>query len=107
MVTAQMYESNYGGHVLRLHKGSPYKFLKSSYPEIDWKPYRFASSPKKYWVGDDTSVQSFLDHVKSELSIQEPDDWYRVSLSQLASFGGKRMILANGGSFLLDFTIFM
>lgn len=42
-------------------------------------------------------VSRFLEDASRALAIETPEDWYRVSLQQLARLGGKRIILKNGG----------
>ncbi len=69
--------------------------LRALYPDHDWKSRRTTFSPG-FW-GDAQSIKKFLTDLASHLCIKDPQDWYRVSSSQLERFPGYKRLVALGG----------
>eukprot|EP01128_Nolandella_sp_AFSM9_P008126 TRINITY_DN4682_c0_g1_i1.p1 TRINITY_DN4682_c0_g1~~TRINITY_DN4682_c0_g1_i1.p1 ORF type:complete len:585 (-),score=94.63 TRINITY_DN4682_c0_g1_i1:175-1866(-) len=88
--------SHHGRALLLLFNHSPYKLLSSVYSTVEWKAHLFHSLPQDVWR-DEEAVRDFLEYASEQLLIEKPQDWYRVSLSQLSKLGGKQIIQKNGG----------
>jgi hypothetical protein len=77
---------------------SLYDLLRNIYPDYDWMPWRFATIPKG--ASDDPEVMSkALKFVEKELKMTQPEDWYRVSVSQLSQIGVHHLLAKNGSVF--------
>ena len=60
------------------YNGSISKLVMSVYPEHNWIPWKFVSSPRNLW--DDINEQKkFLEWAGKELGIKEMSDWYNVT----------------------------
>ena len=84
-----------GNMTRRLYK-SKYEILSSIYPHYEWLPWKFSKLPSN--VGQNPRVvSSALEYCKTELNLKSPEDWYRISKSQLNSVGVYEIIRQNGG----------
>src|SRR5690606_3154611 len=57
---------------------SLYKFLEFIYPEIEWKPWRFAPMPENTWE-DPKIRRKFLDWAFETLNLKSMEDWYFIN----------------------------
>eukprot|EP01125_Pyxidicula_operculata_P018483 TRINITY_DN655_c0_g1_i3.p1 TRINITY_DN655_c0_g1~~TRINITY_DN655_c0_g1_i3.p1 ORF type:complete len:416 (-),score=39.96 TRINITY_DN655_c0_g1_i3:123-1370(-) len=73
---------NHGNPMLKLYQDSPYKMLKTVYPDIPWRPWKFHRTPVNIW-SELNNVQDCIHEIKSELNINDDEEWYRVSYKQL------------------------
>lgn len=89
-VTREDIDKHGGSGLLNAYFGnSPSRALQEIYPEHNWMPWKFLKIPK----GQLETLQSdldkkieLLDWLSGKLSIRELDDWYRISLNQIANF---------------------
>lgn len=70
--------------------------LRHIYSEVDWDELDRIRVPRHYW-DDPEHARSFLAKAEAQLRIEEPEDWYRVSLQQLQELGGGGLIVRYGG----------
>eukprot|EP00027_Filamoeba_sp_ATCC50430_P012117 CAMPEP_0168573886 /NCGR_PEP_ID=MMETSP0413-20121227/18779_1 /TAXON_ID=136452 /ORGANISM="Filamoeba nolandi, Strain NC-AS-23-1" /LENGTH=312 /DNA_ID=CAMNT_0008607177 /DNA_START=21 /DNA_END=956 /DNA_ORIENTATION=- len=75
-----------GEHLLLLHGRS---MLQALYPNYEWLPWKFPKLPKGYWNNMDNQKKFFewLRH-PSRLNIPSLEDWYKVSVEDVAKQGG-------------------
>lgn len=93
--------------LMRLYDNSMYNLLCSIYPEHPWKPWMFVDSvpngksafgiltDKGYWT--EKTAKEFVDWASEELHILELDEWYLVTVAQINSLGGHRLLRIYGG----------
>ena len=67
-----------GGTLLGYYDGSLLKLLKDVYPEYNWLPWEFGSTPKNFWEKEENQ-REFMDLAGKQLNIKDKSDWYRVS----------------------------
>src|SRR5688572_8388298 len=48
-VSTDIIAKNSGIRLLDLHNGSPFELITSSFPEHEWKPWKFANVPRGFW----------------------------------------------------------
>eukprot|EP01027_Heterolobosea_sp_BB2_P003839 GEZU01005788.1.p1 GENE.GEZU01005788.1~~GEZU01005788.1.p1 ORF type:complete len:287 (-),score=64.29 GEZU01005788.1:22-882(-) len=89
---ASMINNHYGGSLTRA--------LMSIYPYHNWKIWKFKHLTSDTSM-DASHFQSYIDELGASLRIRHLDDWYRVSLEQIARFGGLCFVNRNGGLFLI------
>lgn len=92
----------YGGaRFLQYYHQSMYFTLKSLYPDYPWKAYKF-HLPQRYWT-DHANVASFIADAAEKFHITHLDEWYRVSLAQIASMGAGalRLVSSHKGLYYL------
>ena len=71
------------------YNNSPSKALKSLYPEHQWLMWKFLFTPKHYksqLMMDDSEMEKFVNWLSKELSIDQLEDWYRVSVQQIQKY---------------------
>jgi hypothetical protein len=65
--------------------------LRTVYPEVDWKPWKFSKALSNSW--DDVNNQrSVCDEAAKQLGIQNPEDWYKVSAAQLLHSPARQLL---------------
>jgi hypothetical protein len=69
-----------------MYNGSLYQMLTDIYPNYRWLPWKFKHSPK-HLAKDSKALELALSVLEVELNIIDPEDWYRVSTSQLKALG--------------------
>jgi len=78
---------NYGGvGVIKTYNGSPSAALSRVYPKHNWMLWRFKTVQQGYWnklMKDSKEISRVIDWLSKQLSIQNLDDWCRVSLKQI------------------------
>jgi len=101
-----MYEHK-GEHLMnKKYGGSPSSAIMTTYPEYNWKSWKFSSTPKNYWKKRENIVE-FMEHVAKELNIRKLDDWYGVSRAQLIQFRPMRRLMTIHGGGLLKVLAFL
>ena len=71
------FSSHKGENLLLSFENSPFKLLKSSFPEYDWKPWNFLQTSKEVW--DDINIQQeYLKDLASKLGFTSMEDWYKI-----------------------------
>lgn len=81
---------------MKQYGNSLYAILRTVYPHYDWDPWRFSLLPRST-IGDSTVLKQAILHVEKNLSIEQPEDWYRVSLNQLKRLGVDALFRKSGG----------
>ena len=68
----------HGGSGLLSKYNSMYVMLSNVYKEVEWLPFMFDQTPRKYWDNIDNQ-KKFVEWAGKELKINEMSDWYHVS----------------------------
>src|SRR5436309_2060124 len=65
--------------VTKEFRGSLYRALCTTFPEIDWHPWKFEhhAVPAGFWQNV-SNQRKFLDELGKEVGINQLDDWYSV-----------------------------
>ena len=69
--------------------GSPSKALQNIYPEHIWNLWKFKKSPTGYWETLEQNIDELkkvIDRLGEQLSVKSLEDWYGISLEQIAKF---------------------
>jgi hypothetical protein len=67
-----------GGQSLLAAFPNFFELLSSVFPEYEWLPWKFPSTPKFFW--DDVNNQKkFVEWAAKELGVKKLSDWYKVS----------------------------
>ena len=85
-VTVDEFYKYGGGGLLGGFNNSPSLALQCIYPSHNWMPWRFKTVSRGYWhelVQDQAEIRRMIDWLSDRLSIQNLDDWYRISLEQI------------------------
>mmetsp|Transcript_6923 Transcript_6923/g.7591 ORF Transcript_6923/g.7591 Transcript_6923/m.7591 type:complete len:459 (-) Transcript_6923:50-1426(-) len=80
--------------VQRKYGGSFSLALSSLYENHDWVTTRFRVVPRGHWKSE-KNIKEFLYYVEEKYKIRNPDEWYRITNSQLRKAGGKIMTNTN------------
>jgi len=92
-INTNMICKNRGGGLLpRYYNGSPIKFLKQVYPDIQWLPWKMTSAPNKFW-NDMVNQKLFTEWLFNKLGYTSMKDWYKIT---------RYIICKNYGSGLLS-----
>lgn len=82
-ITVNQIIENGGMKFLSKYEKSPAKLVMSVYNKHQWNKSNFNSRlPQRYWKNKENRI-SIMKNLESELKISDPDDWYRVSFSQI------------------------
>jgi len=78
-VTVSNFRENYGATlVLNKYGGHMHRVVTENFPEYDWKLWLFNRTPGRMF--DDWQFRKdAIEWMASEIGIEEPEDWYRVS----------------------------
>jgi hypothetical protein len=68
-----------GGRLLYFYSNSLIKLLTATFPNYEWLPWKFQSSPRDFWT-DVNNQRKFMEWAAKELKIKEMSDWYQVTL---------------------------
>ncbi len=83
---------NSGGGLLANYYGhSPIAALKEYLPRRRWQPWRFTSVPQHFWQDPDNR-RRYLDWLARRLRIRTPDQWYGVTVEQIADHHGVTLV---------------
>jgi hypothetical protein len=79
----------YGGQkILQYYGNSLYKALVHCYPNSEIYPWTFDENvPKGFW-GNTANHRKFYDWLYTKLKLQSMDDWYKVTVEDIAKNGG-------------------
>jgi len=92
-ININMIHKNRGGGLLpRYYNGSPIKFLKQVYPDIQWLPWKMTSAPNKFW-NDMVNQKLFTEWLFNKLGYTSMEDWYEIT---------GNIIIKNDGGGLYD-----
>jgi hypothetical protein len=88
------------GGFLNTFQGSLQKALSSVYPEHKWIPWKFPGVSKRFW-SNPVNQKAFLDWFMQQRNISSPEDWYKITRSDVHSAGGASLISTKFGDSLL------
>jgi hypothetical protein len=78
-ITLRDFRDNYGAGLLQhRYQGSIIRFMQSVYPESQWLPWKFNSTPHGYW-SDEKNHRKYADWLSEELGFKSMEDWYSIS----------------------------
>ena len=72
------FQSKVGNELSSQFITSPYRLLSSSYPEYDWLPWKFSTTPRNFW-SNLKNQKKFVEWAAKEFQIQDMNDWYKIS----------------------------
>ena len=75
-ITRTIINNNYGIGCLKKYN-STLMFLKDIFPEYEWLPWLFESTPQQYW-NDETQIK-FAIWLGKTLCYKNMDDWYQIT----------------------------
>jgi hypothetical protein len=52
--------------------------LSSVYPEYEWLPWRFETTPKYFW-NDISNQRKFMEWLQKENKFKDLKDWYKIT----------------------------
>ena len=84
----------HGGRALldKMFDGSVVKVLCHVYPEHKWLAWKFIQHvPFGFWDSKENQ-KAYFHWLGEEVGIQQKEDWYRVSQSQIINLGGSRLL---------------
>jgi len=93
-ITGDVIRSNYGHSMLiNIYNGSPINFITSVYPEHEWVEWKFNQVQVRqgYW-DNDANHTKFAIWLGKQLGYTKPDDWYKISIQQIAQNGGAGLL---------------
>jgi len=68
---------NYGGGLLSKYNSSPLMILKSVFPDTEWLPWMFESTPQEYWNYE--TQKKYAGWLGKKLGYKNMDDWYKIT----------------------------
>ena len=68
-----------------------HEILASAYPEYDWIPWSFVSLNPNYWNKKD-NCKKFLDWFAAKKGIHSENEWYSISKTEIANYGGQKLL---------------
>lgn len=87
-------EENHRG-LLNHYKGSLLTALEAIFPEFEWFAWLFPSAPVGYW--DELEHQKkFIDWIASDFGIQQPEEWYKITVGTVNGLGGQGLLSLYG-----------
>lgn len=81
-----------GSGLLFKYDNSPSKMITSLLNEHSWEIDKFTRRPKGY-LGDLMKQRNYLEDLGKELNIKKMEDWYRVSIAQIAEKRGQSLLM--------------
>jgi len=102
-ITHQDIEKHGGSGLISNHyNNSPVTTLLSLYPEFDWEPWKFVNLklPRSIWGQEGKYGKKILTDMSKCLGISSLDDWYRVSLNDLALCRGADLYIKKRGGLM-------
>jgi hypothetical protein len=89
-ITREDFEK-YDQTLLKIHRGSIYSILKTTYPDIDWQCWRFNRVPQSFWK-DKANHRKYFDWLASIKDIKSHHDWYKITRHDIESNGGRSLL---------------
>lgn len=94
-VTGKSFTRNHGATVLDYYRGSPCEMLRSLFPQYEWCEWRFSRVPHEFWDSLENQWR-FLEWLGREMGVRRLEDWYRVTIKDVARHGGDRLLSRYG-----------
>jgi hypothetical protein len=92
----KVFQQGGGGLLSNYYGSSLFKALKNIYPEVEWKREWF-QYPPNYWKSKENQ-RHFFDELATEFGINEPKEWGKITVNQVAEKGGRGIIFNYGSS---------
>eukprot|EP01114_Cavostelium_apophysatum_P017176 TRINITY_DN5039_c0_g1_i2.p1 TRINITY_DN5039_c0_g1~~TRINITY_DN5039_c0_g1_i2.p1 ORF type:complete len:696 (+),score=154.40 TRINITY_DN5039_c0_g1_i2:15-2102(+) len=102
-VTGTDFAKHGGGSLLKYFNNQLSRAVMSTYPEHDWKGYKFHRIPLNYW-NDKENQRSFFADLGKKLNFQRWEDWYQISKQEIVEFGGASLLSHYGRSLIAAVT---
>jgi hypothetical protein len=67
-----------GAALLQSIHNSPSLLLSAVYPDYDWLPWKFETTPRNFWESV-KNKRKYLDWLGKQLGIKEFADWYKIT----------------------------
>jgi hypothetical protein len=90
----------YGGATMLqyFYGNSLVKALEDVYPHHKWLGWKFdPNGISRYWDSK-TNQKDFLDWLSNKLNFKNMEDWYSITVKQIAENGGRRLLQRYGDS---------
>jgi hypothetical protein len=84
---AEIYKMGGSPLVAGVHKDSYQRLLAEAYPEHRFQNWKFGTVGPRFWE-DKATQREFFDELAAHANVNTMDDWYNISLEQIAEFGG-------------------
>ena len=93
-ITKKIFCNNYGGGLLAgYYNNTPFKFIQSVFPDIDWLPWKFRQTKRGYWK-EKENCKIYADWLGKKLGFETMEDWYKITGKDFHNNYG-RGLLAN------------
>jgi len=90
-----------GRGLLYLYNDSLYRLLMDSYPEFEFLPWKFKTSPRDL-LNDQEAVRKLVKHLEKDLNITKEEDWYRISPERLKTSDAGKLFRHHGVKRVLE-----
>eukprot|EP01125_Pyxidicula_operculata_P020777 TRINITY_DN7777_c0_g1_i1.p1 TRINITY_DN7777_c0_g1~~TRINITY_DN7777_c0_g1_i1.p1 ORF type:complete len:419 (-),score=47.22 TRINITY_DN7777_c0_g1_i1:95-1351(-) len=90
-LTSSIFRKYHGVGLLSRFNDSIYELVKDVYPNKVWLPWKFHHSPKKFWM-EKENQHDYIKWLESQLNISSPDDWYKVTTSDVKRNNGTSLL---------------
>jgi hypothetical protein len=80
-----------GSTLMKRYNYNLHDALSAVYTQYQWTSNKKATVPKGFWL-DLQNQKNFFQKISKDLGIQTLDDWYKVSVSEVAALGGKSLL---------------
>ena len=81
---------NDGGGLLSTYHGSIYNLLQISYPEHNWKFWKFGQAPQRIWKHINNQ-RIFMDDFHTTFKISSQPEMYYILLEEIDNYGGSTL----------------
>jgi hypothetical protein len=91
-ITAKLIQINYGHGIIHKYNDSPYLFVKTIFPEYEWKEWLFDVVSNNFWNNINNQLK-YVEWLGKELGYKKHEDWYKIT---------QKLIYDNNGGGLLQ-----
>ena len=88
---------NDGGGLLDIYGFSLFQVIQSTFPEYNWKPWKFSHAPKGYWK-DVSNRKEYLEDLALKLGYKDMKDWYKINQQEFINYDGGGLLKTFGNS---------
>ena len=72
-------ELNHGATLCKNNSNKSHtKLITSAFPNYNWLPWKFKTTPKGYW-DDENNIKEYMNWLSEKLNIKTMEDWYKIS----------------------------
>lgn len=90
-ITSDLIIKHGGRGLLSYFHSSPFEILQTLYPNYDWLPWKFTHISNDYWKST-SNQKCYLEWLGKQLNFKSMEDWYSLSVDQIAKHGGKSIL---------------